>query len=62
MTVAMLISLLPLIEAVLKEAPHLVADVQAIIARVRGGTASSVAPEDAAKIMAGLDSELSRFK
>lgn len=62
MTIAMLLSLLPLIEAVLKEAPAIVGDIEAIIARVRGGSASSVAPEDAAKIMASLDAELAKYR
>ncbi len=60
--VALVISLLPLIEAALKEAPPIVADIEAIIARVKGGTAAGVAPEDAAKLMASLDSELAKYR
>jgi hypothetical protein len=62
MTVDTLIALLPLIESVLKDAPQIVSDVEAIIARVRGGTAASVTDDDAVKIMASVDAELSKFR
>lgn len=62
MTVETLLAMLPLIEAVLKDAPQIVSDVEAIIARVKGGTAAPVAPEDVVKIMASVDAELSKFR
>ena len=62
LTVAMLMSLLPLIETVLKDAPTIIGDIEAIIARVKNGNANTVGPDDAAKVMASLDSELARFR
>lgn len=62
LTVAGLISLLPLIETILKDAPTIIGDIEAIIARVKNGTAQTVGPEDAAKIMAQLDSQLSQYR
>lgn len=61
MTLAMLIAMLPEIEALLKDAPEVVADVEAIIARVKGGAAPGPAVDPAAS-MAATDDKLKAFK
>lgn len=60
MTPAALIALLPAIEALLADAPELISDIEAIIARVKGGP--SAAPVDTTSNMQALDTKLEAFK
>lgn len=62
MTPATLAALLPLIEAALKEAPAIIGDIEAIIARVRGGSATTIGPVDATKAMSAVAAELAKYK
>ncbi len=54
--------LLPIIEALLSAAPTIIADVEKIIAALKGKPQVAGNPVDVAKIMADMDAKLAAFK
>jgi hypothetical protein len=61
MTPADLLALLPIIEAVLRDAPQIVGDIEALIARVKNPAASPTSAQGEVAKMAPIDDELKQF-